>query len=124
MCDYPAVSHRYPVIDVSSATRDLIEPMGTKRKFWFRDAGGARWLFKYSRLRTGEHWAEKIAAEIGVRLGIPVARVELGIYDGALGACSPFFANRVLPTTILYALLPAGRALLARRRRDHRAARS
>jgi hypothetical protein len=85
------VSNRYPVIDVSSATRDLIEPMGTKRKFWFSDADGARWLFKYSRPQTGEHWAEKIAAEIGVRLGIPIARVELGMCDGALGACSQSF---------------------------------
>jgi len=91
VCDNPAVSDRYPVIDVSAVARDFIEPMGTKRKFWFTGADGARWLFKYSRPKTGEHWSEKIAAEIGTLLGIPVARVELAICDGLPGVCSRSF---------------------------------
>jgi hypothetical protein len=37
-CENQAVSNRYPVIDVSSVARDLIETMGTKRKFWFTGA--------------------------------------------------------------------------------------
>jgi hypothetical protein len=123
VCDNPAVSNRYPLIDVSSVTRDLIEPMGTKRKFWFTDADGARWLFKYSRPQTGEHWAEKIAAEIGARLEIPIARVELGMCDGSPGACSQSFHSGC-SGTIQYAFLLAGREPLARRRTDHRAARS
>jgi hypothetical protein len=85
------VSDRYPVGDVSSVKRDLIEAMGTKRKFWFTHTDGTRWLFKYSRPRTGEHWSEKVAAEIGVQLGIPVARVELAVCDGVPGACSKSF---------------------------------
>lgn len=93
-CDNQAVSNRYPVIDVSSVARDLIEPMGTKRKFWFTGADGARWLFKYSRPQTGEHWSEKIAAEIGALLGIPAARVELAMCDGSPGACSQSFLPR------------------------------
>jgi len=93
MCDNPAVSNRYPVIDVSSEARDFIEPMGTKRKFWFTGADGARWLFKYSRTKTGEHWSEKIAAEIGTLLGIPVARVELAMCDGVPGVCSRSFLS-------------------------------
>jgi len=88
------VSNRYPVIDVSSVARHLIEPMGTKRKFWFTGADGVRWLFKYSRRQTGEHWSEKIAAEIGALLGIPVARVELAMCDGSPGACSQSFLPR------------------------------
>jgi hypothetical protein len=53
---------------VFSVARHLIETMGTKRKFWFTDTDGTRWLFKYSRAETGEHWSEKIAAEIGAWL--------------------------------------------------------
>jgi hypothetical protein len=85
------VSDRYSVIDVSSKARDLIETMGTKRKFWFTGDDGKRWLFKYSRPRTGEHWSEKVAAEIGAQLGIPVARVELATCDGLPGACAQSF---------------------------------
>jgi len=80
----------YPVIDVSFVARDLIETMGTKRKFWFT-RNGMQWLFKYSRPHTGEHWSEKVAAEIGAQLGIPVARVELAMCDGMPGACSKSF---------------------------------
>lgn len=65
--------------------------MGTKRKFWFTGTDGKRWLFKYSRPQTGEHWSEKVAAEIGAQLGVPVARVELGMCDGLPGACSQSF---------------------------------
>ncbi len=53
--------------------------MGTKRKFWYQPPDGDEpaWLFKYPRQNTGEHWAEKIAAEIAEILEIPHARVEL-----------------------------------------------
>ena len=60
-----AVSDRYSVLDVSSVARDLIETMGTKQKFWFTHTDGTRWLFKYGRPNTGEHWSETVAAEIG-----------------------------------------------------------
>ncbi len=45
------------------------ETMGTKDKAWFLlPETNERWLFKYARVNqgvsTGEHWAEKIAAEI------------------------------------------------------------
>jgi hypothetical protein len=55
--------------------------MGTKPKFWFR-CDRQRWLFKEPRGSTGEHWAEKGAAEIGHLLGIPCARVELAEVQG------------------------------------------
>ena len=44
-----------------------IESLGGKVKFWFQiseDRGVTDWLFKYPRPDTGEHWAEKIAAEV------------------------------------------------------------
>lgn len=67
--------------------------MGTKRKFWFEDDDGVRWLFKYPRSGTGEHWAEKIAAEIGPALGVPCARVELATCAGVIGSISGSFAQ-------------------------------
>ncbi len=66
---------------------------GPARKFWFTRTDDTRWLFKYSRPQTGEHWSEKVAAEIGAQLGIPVARVELAMCDGLPGACSQSFLS-------------------------------
>lgn len=83
----------YSVHDVAPARAEEPESMGSKDKFWFR-VGEVRWLFKYSRqlivspankqtteaneaIYTGEHWAEKLAAEIADALGIPHAVVEL-----------------------------------------------
>src|SRR5580700_8404228 len=76
----------FQVVQVARAGRVLDEPMGTKRKFWWEKAG-QRWLFKYSRPGTGEHWSEKIAAEVGAALGVPCAHVELAECEGQTG-CS------------------------------------
>lgn len=57
---------------------DDLEQLGTKEKFWFRFKGtSVRWLFKYSRDNTGEHWSEKVAEELCKALGIPHAKYEL-----------------------------------------------
>jgi hypothetical protein len=86
-------SSPYSIRDVDPARAEEPESMGSKDKFWFRE-GKVRWLFKYSRrlivpsadtlsteanevAYTGEHWAEKLAAEIADALGIPHAVVEL-----------------------------------------------
>lgn len=59
------------------------EHMGSKEKFWATEANtGRQLLFKFSRTGTGEHWSEKIAAEIAGALGVPHANVELGMFDG------------------------------------------
>ena len=71
-----------------------MEAMGTKRKFWYRDRSsqdGTKWLFKYPRPDTGEHWAEKIAAEIARMLDIPRARVELATCRGQRGSATKSF---------------------------------
>ncbi|MEX1361901.1 MAG: HipA domain-containing protein [Nannocystaceae bacterium] len=67
--------------------------MGTKAKFWYRAPNGEEWLFKFARDRTGEHWSEKIASEIGAALGVPCARVELACCDGLLGSVSRSFID-------------------------------
>jgi hypothetical protein len=64
------------------------EPLGSKRKLWglLDTDPDAPWLFKYARANTGEHWSEKLAAELAVMLGLPAARVELATVDGQHGA--------------------------------------
>lgn len=39
--------------------------------------GQTEWLLKFPRPGTGEHWAEKVASEIGPLIGVDCARVEL-----------------------------------------------
>jgi hypothetical protein len=83
----------YPIVEVRPEDVEDAEQMGTKAKFWFR-RGRERWLFKEPRGNTGEHWAEKVAAEIGLRLGVSCARVELADYQGKRGSASLSFADR------------------------------
>jgi hypothetical protein len=66
----------YPVLTVDPNTVEDEEQLGSKPKFWFRHEG-RRWLFKEVRPNTGEHWAEKVAAELAALLEVPAARVEL-----------------------------------------------
>jgi hypothetical protein len=83
----------FPVYTVSREARVGHETMGTKQKFWWRDDEGVDWLFKFARSGTGEHWSEKVGAEIGALLGIPCARVELATCDGHLGSLSRGFVE-------------------------------
>lgn len=69
----------YPIVQVHPEWVLEQEDMGTKEKFWYRKPGEdeSDWLFKQPRPGTGEHWAEKIAAEVAMVLGIRHATVEL-----------------------------------------------
>ena len=67
---------RYPIIDFGFPTY-VMETVGSRRKFWILDDDGEKWLLKFPRPRTGEHWAEKVAAEIGRLMGVDTADVEL-----------------------------------------------
>lgn len=71
------------------------EFLGSKEKFWYRQPGegGRDWLFKFPQPNTGQHWAEKIAAEIAGRLGIRHARVELAVADARRGSVTESFAG-------------------------------
>ena len=66
----------FPIFTIDPNTVEDEEQLGSKPKFWFRHEG-RRWLFKEVRPNTGEHWAEKVAAELAVLLELPAARVEL-----------------------------------------------
>ena len=84
----------YPIIEVQSEWVLEPEAMGSKEKFWYRPAEeGADWLFKYPQANTGQHWAEKIAAEVASRLAIRHAPVELAVFRGERGSVTESFAR-------------------------------
>ena len=69
------------------------EAMGSKDKFWYRSDDGGDWLFKYPQANTGQHWSEKIAAEVADHLDILHARVELAIFQASRGSATESFAR-------------------------------
>ena len=88
------MSRYYPVLEVKQEWVLNSEWMGTKDKFWYRDPRtGRRWLFKYSRKGTGEHWAEKISGEVAALLNIDHATVELATIRDRRGSVSESFAE-------------------------------
>ena len=80
------------ILQVDPAALIGDEQLGSKSKFWF-EHGDEKWLFKFARDRTGEHWAEKIAAEVAAVMGVEAARVELAEYRGRPGAASRSFVG-------------------------------
>jgi len=88
------MSDSYPIIEVQPAWALESEALGSKEKFWYRQATGeSDWLFKYPERNTGQHWAEKIAAEIAARLDIPHARVELAEFQNNRGSITKSFVR-------------------------------
>lgn len=67
----------FRVVQVDSSRAEALEPMGTKRKFWYTDRDGRRMLFKAEERGTGEDWAEKVACELCRLLGLPHVHYEL-----------------------------------------------
>lgn len=85
---------KYPICQVNPNWMIDQESMGSKEKFWYRypeDPSDTAWLFKYPRSNSGEHWAEKIAAEVAAALEIPHARVELAVCLGIRGTITESF---------------------------------
>ena len=91
---------KYTIETVREDTIRLQELMGSKRKFWYQGQMNSDriWLFKYPNDNSGEHWAEKIAAEVAAMLDIEHARVELAASDGMYGSVTESFihGNQVL----------------------------
>lgn len=75
----------YPIKRIHQALAENLEPLGTKRKYWFREpsatAGEAdvRKLFKAEERGTGEDWAEKVCCECSALLGLPHVHYELAV---------------------------------------------
>lgn len=87
---------QFPVVDVEPEWVIDDEPMGTKEKAWIeRPDDKHPWLFKFSRVNdgvaTGEHWAEKVAAEVAELLEIPHATVELARFQQRWGSLTRSF---------------------------------
>jgi HipA-like protein len=92
----------YPIIHLHKDDVLASEEMGSKRKGWVRVPDDAEcWLFKYARFSngqvTGEHWAEKVAAEVADLLQIAHARVELATLEGSPGCISRRFSELAQP---------------------------
>ena len=84
----------YPIVEVRQKWVLEQEAMGSKEKFWYLAEGETtKWLFKYPRENSGEHWAEKIAAEVADLLGISHGRVELAVFEGRLGSVTETFVG-------------------------------
>ena len=92
----------YRIIKLEPSWVRADETMGSKDKAWFLlPETNERWLFKYARVNqdvsTGEHWAEKIAAEIADLMGIPHCLVEFAEFEGHLGSLSRRFPELAQP---------------------------
>ena len=88
------MSDPYRIVDVKPEWIVDPEAMGTRTKFWYRDPDQQiNWLFKHPRPNTGEHWAEKIAAEVASVIGIEHAKVELARFQDERGSVTESFAT-------------------------------
>lgn len=85
----------FPIIQIPDDAPLSLEDMGSKEKFWFRDAAtGEKCLFKAARPGTGEDWAEKVAGELAGLLGLPHAHYELAVWRNKPGVVAPRFVPR------------------------------
>lgn len=75
----------YTIKRVNPDLAENLEPLGTKRKYWFRepaavaDEPDVRQLFKAEERGTGEDWAEKVCCELATLLGLPHVHYELAV---------------------------------------------
>lgn len=86
----------YRILKLQSDSPELIEQLGSKPKFWFwlRGDEDRPWLFKFARDGTGEHWSEKVAAEVAQLLGLSAALVELAEFNSKRGIATRSFVPR------------------------------
>ena len=72
------------------------EGSGRSEKIWLKSENGSMGLFKFPKINpsdnkeTTEHISEHLAYKIGKVLGIPTAKVDLGVYNGRIGCMSHF----------------------------------
>lgn len=81
----------FPILTVPDDAADLLEPLGSKPKFWFHNPDAVRCLYKEVRQETGEDWSEKVAGELCTLLGLPHAEYELAAWKGRRGVVTPSF---------------------------------
>jgi hypothetical protein len=73
----------FPTRRVDRSQYQLLEQLGSKRKFWFIE-DNRRLLFKAEDRGTGDDWAEVVACHLCRLLGLPHVEYELALEcDGA-----------------------------------------
>ncbi len=83
---------KFTVTDIPSYKYEALEPLGTKRKFWFtNDSDNYKYLFKIGRDNTGENWVEVVVAEICKLLNIPHANYQFATWQDKEGTISKNF---------------------------------
>ncbi|MEZ5444107.1 MAG: hypothetical protein R3F15_21805 [Lysobacterales bacterium] len=90
----------FPIVRIDSSMAEALEPLGTKRKFWFTGAKGRRLLFKAEERGTGEDWAEKVSCELAGLLGLPHVHYELA-FDTAARTPGVICESCVVAPTVL-----------------------
>lgn len=84
----------FQIIEIDEDEIDAQEQLGSKQKFWCQISGSdSQWLFKFSQEHTGQHWSEKVAAEIADLVSMQHAQVELAIFDGCIGSIGESIAR-------------------------------
>lgn len=81
----------FQVFQVPDDAAEITEQLGTKFKFWYEDEHLGRSLFKEGRPNTGENWAERLAAELALVIGLPHAYYELARFREREGVISKSF---------------------------------
>ena len=89
------------VLHINADQIEDIEQMGSKQKFCFL-LDGKRWLIKYPRPESGEHWAEVLAANVADLLSIPAAEVLFAEFDGTKGSASRSFADKAMNQLLIH----------------------
>lgn len=91
---YADQMQQFPIVPVT-IPRGEIEGRGARRKIWVTlGSDSTQWLLKFPRPNTGEHWAEKVTAEIGQLFGINTARVDLARIGAELATvCQSFLTD-------------------------------
>lgn len=88
------MSEPYSIFEIQPEWVLEPEGMGSKEKFWYRVKDGEpEWLFKFPQPNTGQHWAEKIAAEVAACMDILHGVVELAVFQGTRGSATESFAR-------------------------------
>ena len=90
--------NQYPIFEVLPDWVLEPEAMGSKEKFWCRsNPDNPPSLFKFPQPGTGQHWAEKVAAEIAAQMDITHAAVELALFQGTRVSLTVICRGRVEP---------------------------
>ncbi len=83
------------IFEIPLHKNESLEPLGTKRKFWFYDDNdNCNKLFKEGRPNTGENWVEVVVAELCNLLDIPHAKYEFAIWNKKEGTITPSFVPK------------------------------